>query len=973
MTIEILVIGGGIAAIGFLYWFFFGTRAAVSARVTGKVQEITIKVEGTYSPDIVRVKAGLPVRLRFNRNEGASCSERVVIPDFNISRSLAAFQTTDVQFLPDKTGEFPFSCAMNMYRGTIIVEPDSRNQGAQPSEPKKSSRPKTDLQINKATFIVHGISCPSCLNNITPVLQQLDGVEEVVSNFTTEEVTVRFNPAAVTTDELGAKIDTLGYQAELRDDSNYSSDVGAKAHRGEVEDLMRRLVAAVVLTIPAIIGSIGSMTEFFSSIPMWLTSPYLQWVFITPVLFYSGWHIIRGMYGALRNRSADMNTLIGIGALSAYLYSVIAMLFGEWMSMQGMPAHVYFETVGMVITLILTGRLLEARAKSHTSDAIKKLVQLQPSSARVIRMGTEQDIPITAVIVGDKIRVRPGEKIPVDGIVAEGESRIDESMITGESMPVHKQKDSVVVGSTINTTGSFIMTARRVGKDTMLAQIIRLVQDAQGSRAPIQRLADKVSGYFVPIVLMIGVVTFVSWYVLGPQPAFLNGLMNFIAVLLIACPCALGLATPTSIMVSTGKGAENGILFKNAESLEIAHKVNAIVLDKTGTITRGRPELTDIITHNSYIENDFLRLVAAAEQGSEHPLARAIIATAKDRLGNLPSVQNFLAISGLGISAQVENKTILTGNSKFMKERNVPIDALQSDWERLSSEGKTPVFVSIDGKLAGILGIADPIKPSSIQAIKELRQMGLEVTMITGDNEHTARAVGNKIGIDNILAEVLPQAKEQEIRRIQGTHKIVAMVGDGINDAPALARADVGIALGTGTDVAIESSDITLVRGDLMGVVMAIKLSRATIGNIKQNLFLAFIYNGLGIPLAAGVFYPLFGILLSPIIASAAMAASSISVVSNALRMRSFKMTKLIDSESLQKSQYSLNPVNPTLTGETMESKPQTTETHIDPVCHMEVEPATAAGKTDYKGKTYYFCAAMCKKKFDENPEKYLK
>jgi P-type Cu+ transporter len=835
------------------------------------------------------------------------------------------------------------------------------------------------IQTDKATFIVHGISCPSCLSNITPVLQQVNGVEDVISNFTTEEVTVRFKPGAISTDVLAAKIDDLGYKAELRDDSSLSGSVGALSHKGEVEDLTRRLIVSVILTLPVFLGSMSDMAPFLSVLPMWLMNPYLQWLIITPVLFYSGWHIIRGMFGALRNRSADMNTLIGIGALAAYCYSIAATLFGDWLSAKGIPPHVYFETVGMVITLILTGRLLEARAKSHTSDAIKKLVQMQPPTARVMRFGTEQDIPVEQVAVGEKIRVRPGEKIPVDGIIIEGNSNVDESMITGESMPALKKEGGVVVGSTINTTGSFIMEARRVGKDTMLAQIVRLVQDAQGSRAPIQRLADTVSGYFVPIVLMIGAVTFVAWFVLGPPPAFLHGLLNFIAVLLIACPCALGLATPTSIMVSTGKGAEHGILFKNAESLEIAHKITTIVLDKTGTITRGHPELTDIVPVNGYGEDELLRLVGAAEQGSEHPLAQAIVTAARERSEILPSINNFLAIPGHGISVEVGNKKVLVGNFALMKEWNVMTNILWPHWEHLSSEGKTPMFVAIDGKTAGIIAVADPIKPTSIEAVKQLKKMGLEVTMITGDNKNTANAVGRQVGIEKILSEVLPQNKEQEIRRLKDEHRIVAMVGDGINDAPALARADVGIALGTGTDVAIESSDITLVRGDLMGVVMAIKLSRATIGNIKQNLFLAFIYNGLGIPLAAGLFYPLFGILLSPIVASAAMAASSISVVTNALRMRSFRMAQISDGDALQKLQHSLKPPIPPLTrgthnkGETMETKPPALgEIYIDPVCHMEVEPATAAGRSEYKGKTIYFCALMCKKKFDENPEKYL-
>jgi Cu+-exporting ATPase len=555
----------------------------------------------------------------------------------------------------------------------------------------------------------------------------------------------------------------------------------------------------------------------------------------------------------------------------------------------GPKLGVYYDTSAMIITLILLGKLLEAIAKGHTSEAIKRLMGLQAKTARIIREGKELDIPVDEVRPADLVRVRPGEKIPVDGIVREGHSAVDESMLTGESIPVEKQPGDPVMGATINKTGSFTFEVTKVGRETALAQIIKLVEDAQGSKAPIQRLADKVASIFVPAVILIALTTFALWMIFGPKPSFTMALLSFVAVLIIACPCAMGLATPTAIMVGTGRGAENGILIKGGESLETIHRVKTIIFDKTGTLTQGKPVVTDIVVNNGFAEEQVLLWAASVEKGSEHPLGEAIVNAAKEKKLPLHPTEDFQAIPGQGVKAKLDGQNLLLGNLKLMEENEVRVDGLREAAEKLANEGKTPMIVAHNGKAAGILAVADTLKPNSREAVEALHRLNLEVIMITGDNERTARAIASEIGIDRVFAEVLPWEKSKQVKKLQDEGKIVAMVGDGINDAPALAQADVGIAIGTGTDVAMESSDITLITGDLRAVVAAIQLSKKTIRTIKQNLFWAFFYNILGIPIAAGALYPFWGILLNPMIASAAMAMSSVSVVSNSLRLKRFR------------------------------------------------------------------------------------
>lgn len=768
-----------------------------------------------------------------------------------------------------------------------------------------SIRTSPDSPGIRVDLPITGMTCAACARRIERKLSRTPGVNRAGVNFATERATVVYDPKVASVNQLIEAVREVGYDTSgVTPVDSVADDSENAARNSEYQKLRRKFLFAALLSLPVLVIAMSHGRIPFLDFP---GINYLQLVLTTPVVFYSGWQFYRGAWAALRHRAADMNTLIAVGTGAAYLYSVAATIAPGYFSgtansgaMAGMGGMnnappVYFEAASVIIALILLGRLLESRARGRAGDAIRRLIGLQPKTARVVRSGSEVDVPVADVVPGDMVVVRPGEKIPVDGVIESGASAVDESMLTGESLPVEKTKGAAVFAATLNKTGSFTFRATRVGKETALQQIVKLVEEAQGSKAPIARLADVISGIFTPIVIAIAIITFIVWFFAAPEATrFTMALVNAVSVLIIACPCALGLATPTAIMVGTGKGAENGVLIKSGESLEIAHKLQTIVLDKTGTITRGEPVLIDAVTSLesgdwSLEAEEMLRLAASAERGSEHPVGAAIVRAAEMRGLTLAEASDFKAIAGHGIEAEVKGHLLLLGNLKLMNERDVMVDGFIDRARTLSAAGKTPMYVAIDGRLAGIITVADEIKPESKEAVATLQRMGLEVVMMTGDNRPTAEAVAKKVGIHRVLAEVLPEDKVLEVRRLQQGKKIVGMVGDGINDAPALAQADVGIAIGTGTDVAIEAADITLIRSDLRGVVTAIALSRATIRIIRQNLFWAFIYNVIGIPIAAGLLYPFTGWLLSPIIASAAMSLSSVSVVMNSLRLRRFR------------------------------------------------------------------------------------
>ncbi len=766
---------------------------------------------------------------------------------------------------------------------------------APPAAPGASNVPES--MDGSAFFDIEGMTCAACVRRVEKALEKVPGVSGASVNLATERATVEFDPSIASIDDFTAAITSAGYAGTpvARPAPPTVADHAAPSPAGEIDERAAKRDAHIAdlkrkSLVSLVIGAVMMVLMYVPDLPISerTLAPFLL-IAATVVQFWAGREFYNAAWSAAKHRSTNMNTLVAVGTSVAYGYSAFVTLWPHLAERWDLPYHLYFESAVIIIALILMGRWLEARAKKSTGDAIRALMGLQASTARVLRDGQEVDIPIEQVAVGDIVRVRPGEKVPVDGRVTSGSSTVDESMLTGESLPVEKRPGDDVIGATINASGSFLFQATKVGQDTTLAQIVRLVEDAQGSKAPMQRLADRISGVFVPVVLVIAAITFAIWMLVGPEPTLSYAITATVAVLIIACPCALGLAAPTAIMVGTGKAAENGILVRGGEALEMARKVDTIVLDKTGTITRGKPSVTAIETVNGFDGDGLLAIVAAAETGSEHPLGEAVVAGARAKSLKLAESSGFEAIAGHGIGAEVDGQRVLAGNRKLLADAGIDVTPLADFADRLAGNGATPVFAAIDNRLAGVIGIADTLKSESREAVAELEALGLTVWMLTGDNARTANAIASQVGIQHVLAEVLPDEKAAKVRELQDEGRVVAMVGDGINDAPALAQAELGIAIGTGTDVAMAASDVTLIGDDLRSIVTSIALSRRTVNTIKQGLFWAFGYNVLLIPVAMGVLYPAFDILLNPVLAAAAMAMSSVSVVANALRLRGFK------------------------------------------------------------------------------------
>lgn len=941
-------------------WFFFAPRKAFRARVDNGVQEAVVEVKGGYSPAVIEAEAGLPLRLIFDRKEDGECSSHVVFSDFGVDLALPPFRTTTLTIHPDEPGEYGFACGMNMLHGTLRVLPGKHHTAMQNEHSASEKNP------NNAESHV-------------PAQSQQTAVDE-----TSHE-------------SVDTSSDFSSISANSSDDSYASREMRA---------LITRLIVSAIVTIPVF----ASTMLMLYPMPNWA-----QFILMLPVMCYAALPIFRSGFAAIIHRSPEMNALVSLGTVFAFAYSCVVTFVPQILPENAREP--YFEAVGVVITLMLVGQLLEARARVGTGEAMRALAKLQPKTARVVRNEIEEEIPVDQVLAGDIIAIRPGEQLPVDGTVISGSSSVDESMITGESMPVLKQAGSSVTGATINGTGSLRYRATKVGKDTVLAQIIGLVQSAQSSKAPVQRLADKISGIFVPIVVLIAVWSCALWFAFGPEPRVVHALVAAVSVLLIACPCALGLATPLSVTVSTGRAAQMGVLIRSAEALETCGKINAVVLDKTGTITAGKPSLTDVLPLGKWREmtDDLLAITASAERDSEHPLAAAIVAGAQEKHLTLGEVTQFRAISGQGVTAHVASHSVAVGNADLIDDLDVAmpsvgnedLDDIIETMERLSAEGKTPMLAAIDGELAGIVAVADMVKPDSQQAIAALKSHGVNVVMLTGDNETTAHAVANQVSVSNVIAGVRPENKADEIAKLQAQGYTVAMVGDGINDAPALARANVGFAIGTGTDVAIQSADVTLMNGSLMGLVHALDLTHATMRNIAQNLGFALGYNSIGISIAAGVLYPFTGMMLNPMIAGAAMAFSSLCVVTNASRLRLFDPGKAVRAAN---KTYQVRQPNPNdnnhnnhsqkgfIMGLFSDHKAKKEGMHEgmegmggahsccgghtagvdqsalakDPVCGMSVDPATAAATREYNGTDYYFCNPGCAAKFEQNPTQYL-
>jgi Cu+-exporting ATPase len=938
---DVIVLASVLAIAAALAWWFFGPRRTTTTSLEGGVQTIDITVRGGYSPNLISARAGLPLRLVFNRQESGDCTSRVVFPDLGVSAELPAFTTTTVELSPQVPGEYAFACGMNMIHGVLSVTDATSPTVAVPEPGGDATLDATQDVVaqqilpgglQEATILVQGGYHPQRVLALAGAPLRLTFERQEAGDCTSQVVFPDFDvradlPAfATTTVDLPAhapghfdfscghqmvhgQIDIVDATAAssleeptsvatssshpivppvVRDGAarppRDAEDNEAAERRAEMTDLTRRVIVGAVLTLPVLFGVMTKDFLHAGWLPGLFTNPWFALALITPVFVYTGWPIHRTGWLGLKHRSADMNSLITLGACAAFVYSLVITVAPSLAPIK--VRGVYFEDVGFILTLILLGRLIEVRAKAGTGEAIRALLGLRAQTARVLRNGVETELAIDDVVQGDIVLVRPGEKIPVDGVVSEGHSVVDESMVTGESVPVEKTAGDDVVGATLNGTGSLRVRATRIGADSVLAQIVDMVRRAQASRPPIQRLADRVSSVFVPVVIFIALGAFATWYVVGPVPSFTYAIITAITVLVIACPCALGLATPLSVMVGTGRGATSGVLFRSAAALESAGRLDTIVLDKTGTITAGHPILTDVVVVEGFDEAGLLALVASAEADSEHPLAEAIVTGASQREVVVPRATSFTSITGQGVKASVNGHEVLVGNGRLLSESGVDFDELVARSDELASEGKTATLVAIDGHAAGLVAVADPVKEDSIAAVAALRSLGLEVVMMSGDAQRTADAVARLVGIDKVLAEVRPEDKANEIARLQGEGRRVAMVGDGINDAPALAKADVGLAIGTGTDVAIEAADVTLMSGSLMGIVTTIQLSRSTMRNIHQNLSLAFGYNTAGIPIAAGLLYPFFGIVLSPMIAAAAMALSSLSVVTNANRLR---------------------------------------------------------------------------------------
>jgi Cu+-exporting ATPase len=917
MSEYLVPMAGFVALVGVNLFFFGGKKKGRVAEQKGAYQEVRVRVQGGYHPSRVRVRAGVPVRMVFDRREKDPCTEKVVVDALGVSADLPAFKKTVMKFTPEHPGNYDISCQMGVVHGRLVVEkgasaPSGPGGGvsAEPAERRISLR-------------IRGMHCASCVVNVETALKEVPGVVAASVNLPLEKAVVTVKEGELRVADLMKAVEEAGYEAvpESESASGEASPLKAREReeQGAARDLLLRLVTAAIFSSLVVIGSLPDMLHGRVSWRIeWLHSPVTQFLLTLPVQFWAGLPFLRGMMAAFARRWADMNTLIGVGTMSAFLYSAVV-TFAPSVIPQELR-HVYYDGAGVIITLILLGRYLEARAKKHSGAALRKLMSLQPGTARRLSEDREEDVPIQEVHPGDVLVVRPGERIPTDGEVVEGWSAVDESLVTGEFAPVDKTVGDKVIGGTLNQSGALVIRATRVGKETLLAHIIRTVEMAQASRAPIQRLVDIVAGYFVPVVINIAIIAFIAWSMWGPPPRFNYALVTFVSVLIIACPCALGLATPISILVGTGKGAELGILIRDAEALEIAHKVRVIVFDKTGTLTEGKPRVAAVVAlpprdggdGMGVTENEVLRLCASAERRSEHPLARAIVKYAEDRALRLLDPRDFQAFPGKGIQATVDGHLVWVGSAEFLREQGASPEVLQKSVEALYEDGMTVIFVAASRwgpevsapVTIGAIGISDTLKAGAKEAVAALQKMGLKIVMLTGDHRRTALAIARQLGIDEVLAEVLPDQKTEAIRALQlpaGGHlfsqvadrsargTIVAMVGDGINDAPALAQADLGIAMGTGADIAMETAGMTLVQGDLRKVPIALALSRATIGNIRQNLFWAFIYNVLGIPLAAGAFYPIVGRLLNPMVAALAMAMSSVSVVANANRLRFFQ------------------------------------------------------------------------------------